>query len=797
MNSLAESTTCQRTIRVRGIVQGVGFRPAVWRFARQLGLCGQVRNDGDGLLIECRGPRPNVYQLIEQLHREAPAQARISSIDHWAGGEPITGDDFVIARSREQSRAGTGIAPDLATCTACAAEVKQAGSRRYRYAFTNCTHCGPRLSIIRNLPYDRANTSMTAFEQCPHCLEEYQNPADRRFHAQPNACPDCGPSLCLVDRDGGTIDGDDSLEAALRCLRQGQILALKGIGGFQLAVDAGNAAAVAELRRRKSRPHKPFALMARDLTVIQRYCHISPLQRQLLQSAAAPIVLLERRHGGPGLDAVAPDQRRLGFMLPTSPLHHLLLETFATPLVMTSGNAAGQPQCIDNQQALRELGEVADSFLLHDRDIVQRVDDSVVQITGEQPQLLRRARGYAPAPLPLPPGFETCTPILATGGDLKNTFCLLGAGRAILSQHIGDLRDAGTLADFEHCLKLFNGLYPSDRQQPAAVAVDQHPQYLSGDFGRSLAAEKKLPLIEVQHHHAHIAACMGDNQRPLQAPPLLAVVLDGMGFAKADPAQPLWGGEIFLADYTVAKRLARLKPTALPGGDTAMRQPWRNCLAQLHSALGWQSVAQRYAGLPLIDALKRQPLDTLLRMIDKGVNAPLSSSCGRLFDAVAAAVGIHSEGAISYEGQAAIALEACIEDADWRAAGVYPFALQRTDQLWQIDPAPLWPALLGDLAAGCRRGLIAARFHLGLAAVLVECLCLLAREHGVKTIALSGGVLQNPRLSNALQSQLQARDFEVLVHRQVPANDGGIALGQGLVAAAQLQSGYTGEQSCA
>lgn len=798
MNSLAEASICQKTIRVRGIVQGVGFRPAVWRFATQLGLCGQVRNDGDGVLIECRGPKSRVDQLIEQLHGAAPAQARISSIDHWVSSGTIAADEFVIAQSRERSLTGTGISPDLAPCPACTADLAQPGGRRYRYPFTNCSHCGPRLSIVRSLPYDRANTSMAAFRQCPRCLREYHDPAERRFHAQPNACPDCGPSLWLADRHGQVIDSDDPIDIARQRLRRGEILALKGVGGFQLAVDAGNADAVAELRRRKQRPHKPFALMARDLAVMRRFCQISTAQRQLLESAAAPIVLLERRSDGPRLDAVAPDQRRLGFMLPSSPLHYLLLETFAMPLVMTSGNPAGEPQCIDNRKALRGLSGIADMFLLHDRDILQRVDDSVVQTIAAQPQLLRRGRGFAPAPLPLPAGFETGPQILATGGDLKNTFCLLGAGQAIVSQHIGDLRDAGTLADFEHCLQLYRGLYPDTcRQRPAAVAVDQHPQYLAAAFGRTVAAEENLPLIEVQHHHAHIAACLGDNLRPLRAPPVLAVVLDGMGFAQADPAQPLWGGEIFLADYTAATRLARLKPTALPGGDSAMRQPWRNCLAQLHGALGWQSVAQRYAGLPLIDSLERQPLDTLLRMIDRGLNAPLSSSCGRLFDAVAAATGINTEGDISYEGQAAMALEASIGDDDWRSAGAYPFALQRLDPLWQINPAPLWPALLDDLAAGCRRGLIAARFHRGLAAVLVDCLGALARDQAVKTVALSGGVLQNPRLSQALQSQLQARGFEVLVHRQVPANDGGIALGQGLVAAAQLQSGNAGEKSCA
>ncbi|MBQ0807000.1 MAG: carbamoyltransferase HypF [Porticoccus sp.] len=801
MNQLTLKTgscqrTIRRTIRVQGIVQGVGFRPTVWRYANELDIQGHIFNDSDGVIIECRGTEQAVYTLIERLHREPPPQAQISHIEHWKSDTDITGSDFVIIKSRTLNQANTGISPDLATCPECLAEVLTQGNRRYGYPFTNCTHCGPRLSIVRSVPYDRANTSMSQFQQCSRCTEEYEDPANRRFHAQPNACPDCGPTLWITSRTGQRLGGN-AITTAVARLQQGAIVAIKGIGGFQLVVDACNQAAVAELRQRKHRPHKPFALMARDISVIHHYCEITEQEQQLLESPAAPIVILSQCSSSihPLPENIAPDQNRLGFMLPTTPLHHLLLAEFDTPLIMTSGNPSGEPQCIDNQQALDKLSTIADLFVLHNRDILNRCDDSIVQVVNQQRQLLRRARGFAPAPLSLPAGLEGSPDILAMGAELKNTFCLVRGNQAILSPHIGDLQDIATFKDFRHSLSLFQQMH---QHQPEAIAIDQHPQYLSGKWGWELADEHELPVLEIQHHHAHIAACLGDNRWPLDAPPVLAVTLDGIGFSQTpDNQKPqLWGGEIFLADYRQATRLARLKPIALPGTNMAMQQPWRNCVAQLHSALGWQKVAENYAKLPLIKTLSLQPINNLLTMIDKDINAPISSSCGRLFDAVAAATGINLEGNISYEGQAAMTLEASINEADWQIASPYPFKLNKRGGLLEIDPSPLWSALLDDLVNGCNRSLIASRFHLGLIEAIANCLTLLAEQQQTSTVALSGGVFQNPRLSTGLQQQLQLNGLQVLTHRNVPANDGGIALGQALIAAAQLKPNSQGERTC-
>ncbi|MDY6920777.1 MAG: carbamoyltransferase HypF [Pseudomonadota bacterium] len=782
----------QKTIRVRGVVQGVGFRPTVWRLATELGLVGHIVNDDEGVLIRCRGSERAVQELLARLRRQPPRQARISQIEDWPSDDPLPETGFEIGASQLRNAAShtaltTGVAADLAPCEDCLRELFTPGNRRYRYPFINCTHCGPRLSIVSAIPYDRANTSMAGFELCALCRAEYQNPADRRFHAQPNACPRCGPALWLVDGAGNPLSNSDVITQVQQALRDGKIVALKGVGGFQLVVDATNAAAVARLRERKHRPHKPLALMARDMDVVRRYCRVSPREQACLQSAAAPVVLLNR-HRQPAAN-IAPQQSSLGMMLPSSPLHHLLLEAFDTPLVMTSGNPSGEPQCIDNDAALARLGAVADLFLLHNRDIRNRVDDSVVRVIDGQVQPIRRGRGFAPAPMALPPGFENCPPVLALGAELKNTFCLLDRHSAVLSQHIGDLQDASTLADFERSLTLYQQLY---QHRARYLAVDAHPQYHSGRVGRLVASERQLPVIEVQHHHAHLAACLGDNHWPLEGGRVLAITLDGLGYAPGDEA--LWGGEILLGDYHSATRVARLKPVPLPGGDAAMMQPWRNAVAHLHSARGWDSVLRDYGALPPLQAMARQPVATLLAMITKSLNAPLSSSCGRLFDAVAALAGLCDYDAMSYEGQAAMALEAAIDDTHWRQARPYPFALQQVTTgdgagLWELDPAPMWEAMLTDLIQGQAVGLIAARFHQGLAAALVDCVDRLQRSHSVTHVALSGGVFQNRHLQARVCDLLPAINLQVLTHRQVPANDGGIALGQALVAAATHVAG--------
>ncbi len=771
------------SIRVRGLVQGVGFRPTVWRHARKLGLQGDVRNDGAGVLIRAWGEPGAIDALCEALGRDCPPLARIDALERQPLREPPATAGFAILMS-DPSRVRTGVVPDAATCAACRAEILDPADRRYRYPFTNCTHCGPRLSIVRAIPYDRANTSMAGFSLCPDCLAEYQDPSDRRFHAQPNACPECGPRVWLEDRQGKPVDptalgAPDAIAAASRLLAGGAILALKGIGGFHLACDATHEGAVSELRRRKRRFAKPFALMARDLDSIRRYCRVDEPETALLQGPAAPILLLEVDGKNRVAPSVAPGQRTLGFMLPYSPLQHLLLADWERPLVMTSGNLSDEPQCIDNSEAKERLALLADYFLLHDRDILNRVDDSVARVLDGAPRLLRRARGHAPGSLALPADLAAAPNVLAMGGELKNSFCLTQGGRAILSQHLGDLEEGRTAAEYERTLDLYQGLF---EHSPQAIAVDLHPDYRSSQRGRAWAAEAGLPLVEVQHHHAHIASVLAENDWPLARSPVLGIALDGLGYG---PDGTLWGGELLLADYRAYRRVGWLRPTSLPGGMRAVREPWRNSFAQIAGGMGWEAFRERYGALELRAWLEAQPLGLLGTLMARGLQAPLSSSCGRLCDAVAGALGICREG-MSYEGQAAMELETLAQGAWNRVAAGYPFGVVETAEALVLDPAPLWEPLFDDLLAGTEGALIAARFHLALVAALADLAERLAQRHQLDTLALSGGVLQNRILFEGLVSRLRARGFRVLTQRQVPSNDGGIALGQAAVAAARL-----------
>ncbi len=898
-------------IRVRGLVQGVGFRPTVWRLARELGLAGDVRNDGEGVLIRVQADQTDLDDFCRRLLEECPVLARIDAVERGPLTEPLAGDGFHILASTAGPIA-TGVVADAATCAACTAEIADPADRRYRYPFANCTHCGPRLSIIRAIPYDRANTSMAAFPLCPDCRREYEDPADRRFHAQPIACPVCGPrvwlegttGLATPDRepawsgvaepvppltsadlpgaprdacdagfapfarlDPATFGAQDAVAAASRLLAQGKILAIKGIGGFHLACDASNAQAVAILRQRKGRYRKPFALMARDLEVIRRFVHLAEAETSLLASPAAPVVLLEARypvqeaskdgtfpkgsentaassaatgragwrragvstagmrspslqgriHGAPrppspGPDnpaitnlgynrdmpkaeaanlrasevaaliapEVAPGQTTLGFMLPYSPLHHLLLQDWGRPLVMTSGNRSEEPQCIANDEAHQRLAGLADVLLLHDRDILNRVDDSVMRVMDGAPQPLRRARGLAPAPIPLPPGFEAAPPILAMGGELKNTLCLLRPGQAILSQHLGDLEDARTAEGFERTLDLYQQLF---QHEPLAIALDRHPDYRSTWVGRALAAARGIEVIAVQHHFAHLASVLADAGWPLEGGKVLGLAFDGLGWGEDGS---VWGGEFLLADYRGWERLGHLRSVPLPGGTRAMREPWRNLYAQLATCLGWEACIAAYPDLEMVRYLAAKPLATLDTMMARGLNSPLTSSAGRLFDAVAAALGICRD-AIAYEGQAAIELETlAIRATKGEEGGAYPFGLIMAGDRWLLDPAPMWRALLADLASGRNPGIMAARFHLGLAQSAADLASRLAAKRGIATIALSGGVFQNKTLFEAITQRLRQQGLRVLTHHQVPANDGGLALGQAVAAAATL-----------
>ncbi len=776
-----------RHIRVRGLVQGVGFRPTVWRLARDLGLSGEVRNDGAGVVIRVWGGSSKLDHFVLRLQTEAPPLARVERVEQRVlHSPPPSGTGFCITAS-DSTSVQTGVVPDAATCAACSAEVLDPSNRRFRYPFTNCTHCGPRLSIVYAIPYDRANTSMARFAMCPACLAEYRDPADRRFHAQPNACPVCGPRVWLEDARGrqqewGAWSKVDALDAAAELIDRGRILAVKGIGGFHLACDAGNAEAVERLRRRKQRIRKPFALMARDPHVIARYCKLSPAEERLLQAPAAPVVLLERRDGAQLAPDLAPGQRSLGFMLPYSPLHLLLLQRFDRPLVFTSGNRSDEPQCTDNERARRALSSIADVFLLHDREIANRVDDSVVRSVGAGLQPLRRARGYAPEPITLPAGLEQAPELIALGGELKNTFCLVKDGRAILSQHLGDLEEASAFAEYRKAIGLFSAVY---QHRPKALVVDAHPGYRSTRFGREWASRESLPLAEVQHHHAHIAACMADNGLSLDHPRVLGIAFDGLGYG-ADGG--LWGGEFLLADYLGYERLGHLRSFPLIGGVRAVLEPWRNAFAQLRDCVGWSRLLAVHDELELVRSLGSKPIALLEKMLEQGMHCPPTSSAGRWFDAVAAAVGVARD-RLSYEGEAAMELEALVCEKDLAECAAYPFGRLRVDACLVIDPAPMWAALLADLTRGQPPARVAASFHLGLSRAVAGVAGTLARERAVSSILLSGGVLQNLVFTRLLRGFLESAGLQVLVHHRVPANDGGLSLGQAVIGAARRCSG--------
>lgn len=767
--------------RVRGVVQGVGFRPAVWRIATELALSGEVLNDAEGVLIRLAGPSAAIEAFARRIVDEAPILARIDAIERTALREPSAYEGFRIAGSRAGVMA-TAVVPDAATCAECLAEVGCSAARRFRYPFTNCTQCGPRLTIIEAAPYDRANTTMRAFAMCAECRAEYADPADRRFHAQPIACPRCGPRLSLSAMDGGPVDAPDAIAAAADLIASGHIVALKGLGGFHLACDATSAAAVSELRRRKRRFGKPFAVMMPDLDAVRRYCALGAAEAALLQSSEAPIVLLDASECERLPGAVAPGLSSLGVMLPCTPLHHLLMRALAQPAVMTSGNLSDEPQCIDGADARARLASVADYLLDHDRPIVSRVDDSVVRVMAGRPAILRRARGYAPAPIPLPGGFGAAPPVLAMGGELKAAFCLATSGRAVLSQHVGDLENAPTFDDYRRTLDLYGRVFD---HMPRLCAVDLHPDYLSRKLGESMAEAGGLQLVEVQHHHAHVAACLADNDVPLRAGPVLGIALDGLGLGD-DGA--IWGGEFLLADYRTFRRVASLDPVAMPGGARAVREPWRNTLAHILASLGWDEFEARFANTTLHRSLSAKPVAAIASMIRSGTNAPPASSCGRLFDAVAGAVGIAGE-AQGFEGEAAARLEALVDPGlrDARDEAAYPFQVSRDEAgMTRLGSAPMWRALLADLAAGASAAVISARLHKGFAIALADLASELLRTHDAgRTVALSGGSFQNRRLLEELKRRLEADGVRVLIHARVPTNDGGLAFGQAAVASAR------------
>lgn len=779
-------------IRVRGRVQGVGFRPFVWRLARGLSLGGFVLNDAKGVLIRARGRSSSIRALINSIERDRPPLSIIDSVEisAFAGELPKT---FEINDSAT-GRSDTEVAPDAALCADCANDIFDPFSRRFRYPFTTCTNCGPRLSIVARIPYNRAATSMASFDLCPICASEYADPADRRFHAETTACHACGPKARLIRFDGKAVSFDqtsmlDDVDGALGLIQKGEIVAIKGLGGYQLSCDATRADAVARLRTLKHRDRKPFALMARDLDVIRQYCRVSDDESSLLKGSIAPIVLLDSSGREKLPDAIAPGLRTLGFMLPTTPLHALLLMRMRRPVVMTSGNLSDAPQVIADADAATELAGIAPFALVHERDIVNRVDDSVVRIAGGKARVFRRARGYAPSPVRLPRGFETAPELLALGGDLKSTFCLARDGAAVLSQHIGDLDDARTYADFGRTIGLYRDMLAAT---PQVIVRDRHPDYRSRGYADRLARTDGIPLIEVQHHHAHIASCLVENGRPLDSAPVLGIALDGLGYGDDGS---IWGGEFLLADYTRFERLATFKPVSMLGGDQAAREPWRNLYAHLMAEMGWPAFAMNFAHLDIFHQLDAKPRKILDVMLRDGLNSPKASSCGRLFDAAAAALGLCFERQ-GYEGEAAALLESAVDPDALQhedAALAYPFTIPtlKPSGLPYIEPIGVWNAILGDLILGTPVGVMAARFHRGLARVIATMAIKLAKRDSstgprFDTVALSGGCFHNRILLEEVCRHLGAEGFKILTHSQIPAGDGGLALGQAAIASALL-----------
>ena len=751
-------------ISVWGVVQGVGFRPFVYRLAQEHGLKGWVRNASGSVEIEVEGDEEELENFLSDLEAAAPPMARIEKVETTF--YPLKGyTEFQIWKSLSREGQYQLVSPDIATCEDCRREIFCSTDRRFRYPFTNCTNCGPRFTIIEDIPYDRSKTTMREFQMCPKCQQEYDNPLDRRFHAQPNACPECGPSLELVDGSGNPVECNDAIEAASDLLKAGEVLALRGLGGFQLACDATNGEAINVLRTRKRRLSKPLAVMVSTLEGIEKHCLVSPEERKLLQSPECPIVLLRWKHSSSNISqAVAPNLNYLGVMLPYTPLHHLLLRETNLPLVMTSGNLSEEPIAKDNDEALTRLRGIADYFLLHNRDIFARYDDSVYMVE-DMPQAIRRARGYAPYPISLT--FRS-KQVLACGAELKNTFCLTKDEHAFLSQHIGDMENEETLEHFENTIGLYRKLF---RIEPEIMAYDMHPEYLSTKYALRVGSEQGLSLIPVQHHHAHIVSCLVENR---VEGPVIGVAFDGTGYG-TDGA--IWGGEFLLTDWCRCQRLGHLEYVPLPGGEVAIKKPSRMALSYLYTLLGEEFPLE---GLP-VGKLNPTELEIIKQQIKRGINAPLTSSAGRLFDAVSALAGVRGE--IDYEAQAAIELEMLVPDRlDGFESESYPFSIVEHQGMRVVKLGELFSTIVKDVENQVPNPIISLKFHNTMAQIITRMCKLISRETGVTQVALSGGVFQNRLLLKLATAALQREGFSVLTHHLVPCNDGGISLGQAVVA---------------
>jgi [NiFe] hydrogenase maturation protein HypF len=753
--------TVRKRIEISGIVQGVGFRPHVYRLAHRYQLTGQVRNTSAGVTVEVQGDSMAVQQFVCSVEEEAPPLAQITSISVADQNCKIE-DGFQIILSEQGQSPDTLIAPDIATCSDCLRELFDTRDRRYGYPFINCTNCGPRFTILRCIPYDRPNTSMAEFRMCAACQAEYDDPLDRRFHAQPNACWSCGPQLRLLDVQRTLVAGDP-IELASECLRAGKILAIKGLGGFHLSIDATNASAVERLRLRKKRFEKPFAVMVADLCTANEFCIVSEDDRDLLELRQRPIVLLRPREKRELPESIAPRNPELGLFLPYTPIQHLLfMRGRFRALVMTSANLSEEPICIDNDEAVVRLRGIADFFLVHNRDILLRCDDSVTRTSRGRTAILRRSRGFFPVPIALD---RELPPVLAVGGELKNAICITKGKNAFVGQHIGDLEN---LAAFHFFRESIGHLQNILQVQPEVIAYDLHPGYLSTQWALQ---QQGIRTVAVQHHHAHVVSCMAENHI---FGAVIGVVLDGAGYGT--DAQ-IWGGEILVADFQDLRRAAHLEYVPMPGGAQAIREPWRMAVAHLLHA------GHLKESLPFLQQIPPGHLTVVQRMVEQRIRSPLTSSCGRLFDAVAALIGLRTE--VTYEGQAAIELEACCEYGE--DEGEYAFTL-RKGECMEIGTAPLFSEILEDLHKGVARGTISLRFHKGLATVIADAVREIAMDTGIRSVCLTGGCFQNQRLQASLSDRLKCHGLTVFTQSKVPSGDGGLSLGQAVIAAHAIHS---------
>ena len=766
MDESSRAILARKAIDVTGIVQGVGFRPFIYRLAQECNLTGFIANTPAGVTIEVQGDPDLLDRFLVRLPSELPPLAKITSLLS-RDAEPQAETAFRIVSSRLDAPPKALISPDVAVCGDCLREMMNPRDRRFRYPFINCTNCGPRFTIIRDIPYDRARTSMASFQMCAACQAEYDDPANRRFHAQPNACWDCGPQLQLWAADGSHINVAEPLRETARLLEKDGIVAVKGLGGFHLACNARSEAAVNMLRERKRRVEKPFAVMLRRIEDVDRSCVVDDAARKLLLSIERPIVLLPRKPDSGLADGIAPRNRFLGVFLPYTPLHHLLFSSGKfDALVMTSANLSEEPIAIDNEEAVRRLQGIADAYLVHNRDILRRCDDSVVRLAAGRTQMLRRSRGFVPVPVPLE---HESQPILAVGGELKNTICIVRGSEAFLSQHIGDLENLESYSFFEEAVQHLQRIL---EVHPKVIAYDLHPDYFSTKWALGQDSED-VRLIGVQHHHAHIASCMAENHLDGK---VIGIALDGTGYG-TDGA--VWGGEVLLADYADFERAAHFEYIPLPGGAAAIHEPWRVALSYLvkHYVKDLDTL-----DLPFIRGIDSRRRQIIQQMIDRQIHSPRTSSCGRLFDAVASLVGIRST--VNYEAQAAIELEMAAHDST--DEGAYPFDLIPDGPNWQIGTLSLFEALLHDIRRQQPVSDISRRFHAGLAAIFVDLADKIREQSQLNRVCLSGGCFQNVLLFQLMLDALRAKSFEVYFHSEVPAGDGGISLGQALIAAHRL-----------